>query len=210
MPWLRRLSIVLAGTLLLLVPAACQFPGGGVTLAFTSPQDGARIVGSRTVTVTGELTGADSSAFELTLNGTTPINASFPASGGFTASVPLQDGDNTLVARVTTPGAAATATLRLTYPFLSFSDGQDAAAAIGQSNLTSSLPATDQTHLAAPAGAGALVAGALYLPDTANQRVVGLAPVPDTSGALFTRLLGKPPAAWSDGSTRRAVSRAGG
>lgn len=188
---LRALLIALAGTLLILVPSACDFPGPAVTVAFTSHTDGQRIVGSRTVTVSGVLHGATPSAFSLTLNGSA-VPIALPTSGTFSTAVTLgKDGTNTLVASATASGETSTATLHLDYPFLSFSNGAPAALVMGQTSFTASLPSATPATMSAPAGAPALVDGKLYLPDTGNHRVVGYGSVPTSSGALFSILLGQ-------------------
>jgi hypothetical protein len=193
---LRPLLIALAGMLLVLVPTACDFPGPAVTVAFTSHTDGQRIIGSRTVTVSGVLHGATPSAFSLTLNGTA-VPIALPTSGTFAASVTLgKDGTNTLVASATASGETSTATLHLDYPFLSFSNGEAAALVMGQTSFTASLPSATPSTMSAPAGAPALVDGKLYLPDTGNHRVVGYGSVPTSSGALFSILLGQ--TLWTD------------
>ncbi len=194
----RRLAVALAGSVLILALAGCDFPGPALTVAFTSPPDGARIVGSRTVTVTGEVQGAAPTTFRLTLDGT-EVPLPLPAGGSFTATVDLADGANALVATATAAsGASATATLDLVYPYVLLGDGQAAAVVIGQTSFTAALPDTTQQRLRAPAGAPALVGGRLYLPDTGNHRVVGLAAVPSYNGAAFDVLLGQ--TTWTDGT----------
>jgi len=191
-PHLRPLLIALAGALLVLVPAACDFPGPAVTVAFSSPTDGQRIVGSRTVTVSGVLHGVTPSTFSLTLNGK-DVPIALPASGAFSTSVTLdRDGTNTLVATATASGETSMATLHLYYPFLSFTNGEAAKVVMGQTSFTATpTGAATQHNLDSPAGAPALVDGKLYMPDTGNNRVVGYNSVPTTTGALFDILLGQ-------------------
>ena len=125
-PLLRPFLIALAGMILVLVPTACDFPGPAVTVAFTSYTDGQRIVGSRTLTVSGTVQGAAPSAFTLTLNGT-DVPIALPTTGTFSASVTLdRDGVNTLVASATASGETSTATLHLYYPYLSLTNGEAA------------------------------------------------------------------------------------
>lgn len=206
-PLLRPLLIALAGALLVLVPAACDFPGPAVTVAFTSHSDGQRIVGSRTVTVSGVLHGVTPTSFKLTLNGK-DVPLALPTSGTFSAPVTLdRDGTNTLIATATASGETSTATLHLYYPYLSFTDGEAATVVMGQTSFTASSAQASIQHLDHPVGAPALVGGKLYIPDTGNHRVVGFGTVPSGSGALFSILLGKLPGQWTDGGSPASTQR---
>ncbi len=191
-PLLRPFLIALAGMILVLVPTACDFPGPAVTVAFTSYTDGQRIVGPRTLTVSGTVQGAAPSAFTLTLNGT-DVPIALPTTGTFSSPVTLdRDGVNTLVASATASGETSTATLHLYYPYLSLTNGEAATVVMGQTSFTATpTGAATQQYLDAPAGAPALVDGKLYMPDTGNHRVVGYGSVPTTSGTLFDILLGQ-------------------
>ncbi len=190
-PQVRHLLIVLAGALLVLVPAACDFPGPAVTVAFTSHTDGQRIVGARTVTVSGVLHGVTPSTFALTLNGKT-VPLALPTSGTFSASVgPLRDGGNTIVATATASGETSTATLHLVYPYLSLKTSQAASRVIGQGSFTTSSATTTRSGLALPEGAPTYDGNHLYIADTGNHRLVGMNGLPAYDGTDFSILLGQ-------------------
>ena len=184
MPKHRLLVLALAGIVLVLVPTGCEFPGPAVTVSFTSPANGQRVIGSRTLTVTGLISGTDPSAFSLTLNGTS-VNLALPTAGAFSTSVTLKDGANTLVATATASGETSSATLDLYYPYLALGNGAGAALAIGQPTLDTNAASTTQFGLDGPQGAPALLSGTLYMPDTGNNRVVGLSGVPTTQQTFY-------------------------
>ncbi|MEJ2287347.1 MAG: hypothetical protein P8Y02_01680 [Deinococcales bacterium] len=200
MPKRRLLVLALAGIVLVLVPTGCEFPGPAVTVTFTSPSNNQRIIGSRTLPVTGLISGTDPSAFSLTLNGSA-VNLALPTAGTFSTSVTLKDGANTLVATATASGETSSATLDLYYPYLALGNGQDASTVVGQANFGTANAGTTISTLSSPVGAPALVGGNLYIPDTANNRVVGMAGVPSFNGASFSILLGQTSWTTSDPGT---------
>jgi len=194
----RRSILALAAGLALLVLAGCEFPGAGASVSFTSHKDGQRIIGGRTVAVTGTVSGGTVTAFALTLNGS-PVPGASLSGSSFSGKVTLEDGSNTLVASAKAAGVTATATLYLVYPFLALQDGQVADTVMGQPGMTSSTASTTVQRVDHPTGPPALVGGRLYLPDTGNNRVVGYSSVPASDNQPFDYLLGH-----SDFTTRPA------
>lgn len=202
----RRLVLALVASLVLFTLAGCQFPGAGVSVSFTSPtpREGARITGvphPYSLAVTVKVSGATPDSFALTNNGKN-VTGVTPSGQTYSASVPLDDGENVLVAKATAAGFTYTDTRHVYYPFLAFTSGQNAGMVMGETSFTfapgAQRTAIDELYL--PQGAAALVGGNYYIPDTGNNRVVGYTSLPSSpTGADFNILLGKPAGTWTYG-----------
>ncbi len=162
---------------------------GRPTIAFTTPADHARITGTRTVTVSGTLSGTVDT-LSINVNGA-PVVSVTHSGTGFDAMVQLGDGPNTIVAKAAGGGANATASLQLFYPFLALTTGQPASHVIGQTTFDRAATGVGPKALAMPSGDGAAVNGVLYLPDTYNNRVLGYQNVPTANDAAATFALGQ-------------------
>lgn len=194
----RRSILAVAASLALVFISGCEFPGSGVTVAFTSPTRDTRVTNvphPYALTVTVTVTGGPPDTFELTNNGT-PVGGVSVSGATYTASVPLADGDNTLVAKATAAGFSYTATRNVYYPFLALPNGRGASVVMGQMSFTTSAGSTTQYGLRIPGGPPALVGGNLYLPDTDNNRLVGYGTVPSSSPNPFSILIGQ--TLWTD------------
>jgi hypothetical protein len=206
---MRRLLLILS---IPIVAVACgRNTGTGTTpaptISVTAPSDGATILGSRSLLVTGSVTGTGVSV-SLRANGGTAVAA--PVSGGtFSAQVTLRDRDNTIVATATNAGGSATATVQVSYPFVTLTTFQAAERVIGQADKT----AWDVNQgggvaagtVNAPYGSAAWDGARLFLPDSGNNRVLAFAGVPATDGAAAAFAVGQDDLS----SSAAAVSAAG-
>lgn len=188
---LRRLVHLI---LPLAVLAACAGPAAtpdaGVTI--TSPATGATITGDRTITVTAVLTDAVADAtVAAQVNGAAATITRADDTVTFPAT--LQDNANTLTVSVQNPGQAApvTATATVTFPFMSFTNGQPASFAIGQPDMVSVIETADDKIVNDPYGRVVIVNGVLYVPDDGLGRVMGYSEVPTASDASADFVLGK-------------------
>jgi len=86
---------------------------------------------------------------------------------------------------------------------LRFTTGQAASLVIGQPDFTTSGSAVDAAHVA-PIGDPAVANGRLYLPDYANNRVLGFDSVPTSNGASADFVLGQTDFTSSGSATTQA------
>ncbi len=175
-----------------LVLAGCS-TSSKVSISVTSNTDGQRIVGSRSLTLAGTLSGGPATAVSVELNGTA-VSGTTHTSSSFSAPLTLADGSNNIVVTATSSAGTSTSTLTLVYPFLTFTDFQNASVVIGQPDMTSNAaPATPTAALVGdPYGNPALVNGALYLPDYDLNRVLGFSNgIPTSNGASADFVLGQ-------------------
>lgn len=136
---MQRISKVLS---LLLV--ACGGGGGGseksLSVAIDSPVEGARIIGSRSIVVTGTV--GEGATVMVSTNGGPEVEASV-SGGTFSATLTLDPRENAVAARATKAGETATASSNVFYPFLSLRTFQDASVVIGQPDFrTGDAPLT--------------------------------------------------------------------
>lgn len=190
----RRLSVFTllpAVTLLALVACNGGTGGpGGPQAQITSHQDGVTVTGSRTLTVSGTLSGTGIASVDVELNGA-PVAATFDPSS-FSASLTLADNANVVEVTATNDaGQSGTARLTLDYPFLSLSDFQAASIVVGHPEFTGRDGGTDASSLRNPYGDALIHDGALYLPDPGNNRLLVFDEVPTTNGAAADRVLGQ-------------------
>ena len=104
-------------------------------------------------------------------------------SGNFSASIMLEDNNNTIVISARDADNTTTETFTLNYPFFSFTDGQAASFVIGQPNLLSTAYNQDGGTAAAAntiANGAALfvVNDILLIADDGNNRVLGFNSLP--------------------------------
>lgn len=173
-------------------PAESPEPAAPASVAITSHADGDVIFGLRDVTVVASLTDAELDAvITAEHNG---VEVSVTRSDD-TISVPLSLADhaNSLTITVANPDqdAPATAALNLDYPFVSFTDGQEATLVIGQPDFTTITEAATDKEFDGLYGRPLLVNDILYLPDYSLDRVLGYDGVPTTNGAAADFVLGK-------------------
>ncbi|HKI56817.1 MAG TPA: hypothetical protein VKB31_06650 [Trueperaceae bacterium] len=188
----RRTLLALAASLALLMLAGCVFPGAGVNVSFTSPAAGARIYSAShpaSISVTGTVTGGTPDSFSFTRNGRAVTSVTLTGST-FSGTVTLDDGANALVTTATAAGFTYEATRDVYYPYLALTNGQAADLVMGQPSMTSATPGTTVQRMDGPVGAAASVGGHVYIPDTANNRVVGYTTMPAASNSPFDYVLG--------------------
>jgi hypothetical protein len=177
---------------LALVLAGCS-TSSKVSVNVTSNTDGQRIVGSRSLTLAGTLSGGPATAVSVKLNGTA-VSGTTHTSSSFSAPLTLADGSNSIVVTATSSAGTSTSTLTLVYPFLTFTDFQNASVVIGQPDMSSNTaPATPTAASEGdPYGNPALINGVLYLPDYSFNRVLGFSNgIPTSNGASADFVLGQ-------------------
>ena len=178
---------------LALVLAGCS-TSSKVSISVTSNTDGQRIVGSRSLTLAGTLSGGPATAVSVKLNGTA-VSGTTHTSSSFSAPLTLADGSNSIVVTATSNAGTSTSTLTLVYPFLTFTDFQNASVVIGQPDMSTNAqpPSATATSVGDPYGNPALVNGVLYLPDYGFNRVLGFSSgIPTSNGASADFVLGQP------------------
>ncbi len=178
---------------LALVLAGCS-TSSKVSISVTSNTDGQRVVGSRSLTLAGTLSGGPATAVSVKLNGTA-VSGTTHTSSSFSAPLTLADGSNSIVVTATSSAGTSTSTLTLVYPFLAFTDFQNASVVIGQPDMSTNaqLPSATATSVGHPYGNPALVNGVLYLPDYGFDRVLGFSSgIPTSNGASADFVLGQP------------------
>lgn len=187
------LAALLMGTAALsVVLSGCTSPSTLPTITVSSPTDGQRILGSRSLTLSGILEGGPVTAFEVSLNGA-PVGAASNTATTFSAPLDLDDGDNAIVVSATSSAGTITESLTVTYPFLGFSDFAAASVVIGQPDFTSDSETLTSTGIGDPYGNPALANGVFYAPDYDNDRVLGfLGGIPSSNGAAADFVLGQP------------------
>lgn len=168
-------------------------PDPAASVTITSHVDGATITGSRTITVTADLTDAATDAsITAEFNGT-PLDP-IRTADTVTVTASLADHANTITITATNPhqSAAPTSTsLNLNYPFITLSDGQAANIVIGQPDFTTTDEAARDKLFEGLYGRPAVANGTLYLPDYGADRVLGYHGVPTSNGAAADFVLGK-------------------
>ncbi|MEJ2287193.1 MAG: hypothetical protein P8Y02_00865 [Deinococcales bacterium] len=173
---LPLVAILAIGSTAVLLAGCSQHPTGPIVeIAFSSPSQGEHIVGTTTVTVSGTLSGAAVTGFSVEVNGAA-VQSTY-TNTDFEASVTLTGNANTVTVTADSVNGPNTATLQLYYYpyFLDLSTFQQAGYVFGQADLTTGVQSStvDDAHFGLTFGDPTFVGGALYLPDTNNNRVLG-------------------------------------
>ncbi len=169
-------------------------PTAAATVEFTSHSAGDVITGSRTVTFTAELTAAAADAdIAAELNGTAVPHTR--SDNVVELQLELQDNANTVSISVENPyqtAGAHTASIDVTYPFMRFETGQEAALVIGQDDFISTGETAGSKVISSPYGRPVIHDGVLYVPDWISSRVMGYMGIPAGNGASADFVLGQP------------------
>lgn len=165
---------------------------GSLVLEITSHDNAQVITGDRTITLAGSVASAtEITNLNVTLNDDQALSADMDDES-FSIDLTLSNGEN--VVEVTAGNLAEESselTLTLTYPFVTFENGQDASVVIGQPDFESS-----ETNLSADGmhqlqGNPAIANGVLYIPDPRHARVLGFNDIPTSNGAAAHFVLGQ-------------------
>ena len=168
-------------------------PTGPIYVAITSHEDAQIITGSRTITLAGTVTSATeitAATITATLNDGDPVTVDVDE-GAFSVDLTLGDRDNVLAVLAEYKGESHEATLSLNYPFLAFTNGQDAAVVIGQTDFESSDFPLSATGMRNPWGNPVVANNTLYVSDTEHNRILGYHEIPTANGATADFVLGQ-------------------
>lgn len=168
-------------------------------VVIASPSDGAVVTGSRRVELTGTLDSLNTIVALDVVGGADLIALDFDQAG-FRATLELEDNRNgvIVVATDSAGGVGASTTIELSYPFLDLTTFQAASVVIGQPDFVSGAPnqggAVGANTVSPSNGGNPYVAdsGALFLPDSGNDRVLGFDAVPGAADASADFVLGQP------------------
>jgi hypothetical protein len=168
-------------------------PWPAPVVEITSHADGDRVLGARTVTITGTLDSwAAIDAVTVTVDGGDPIDATHD-DASFSVEVELGDDANAVVVTATSAAGEGGDAVELDYPFVALESFAPALRVIGHADfVTAELPAELPTAVALPYGKVAWDGETLFVPGSEHNRVLGFAGIPAADGAAATRALGQP------------------
>ncbi|HYD39187.1 MAG TPA: hypothetical protein VEB43_00025 [Anaeromyxobacter sp.] len=165
-------------------------------IAIEWPPEGEVVFGSRTVLVRGTVANVTSPSVLVAVNGGDPVSATVVGDGTFSAQVQLADRASAIVASVLAPEGAAADTTHVFYPFLTLETFQVAERVIGQPGPTIAAPEPCDPITASdvcnPYGSAGWNGAALFLSDSARNRVLVFDGIPAIDGAPARFALGQP------------------
>ena len=187
---------------------ACGGGGGGnhnpppdttaPVITLVSHSDGQDLItgGVRQITVTGTVS-SDTTNLSATQNGNN-VSITQPSAGAFSMDITLDNNANAFVITASDgAGNVGTLNFSLNFPFLAFTNGQNASRVIGQAdfdsgfgNRGSGIP--DSNTLNRPSGIALSEAGTLYVADASNNRILGFNDILTTGDEVADFVIGQP------------------
>ena len=157
-------------------------------VAIGSPSDGATIVGSRSIAVTGTV--SDATTVVVQVVGGATVDATVDG-GAFSAVVELGDRANGIVATATGDGGSASDRVDVVYPFVGLTSNQEAELVIGTTAFTAyGSGVASPAAFAGPYGRSYFDGERLFVPDLQGNQALVFDLLPDESGAAADWFLG--------------------
>lgn len=179
--------------LLMLLAVAHARAAQPASLHVTSHVDGEIVLGSREVSLELSLVRATPDARVRAWHDGAPAGLARHGDT-VTLELTLDDNRNRIVVQIANPGQdpGASVSIELHYPFVSLTNGQAAALAIGQADPSSVAERDDAQRFGTVIGRPLVHTGTLFLPDTGNDRVLAYRSVPTASDATADFVIGQP------------------